>query len=317
MHANIDGIVSMSAVDIVAVIPTYNRGHIIQRTIQSVLMQSYAPAEIIVVDDGSTDDTAAAVSQFGDRVHYLYKTNGGSATARHQGFLAAKAPWVALLDSDDSWDPHHLQRVADAIVGTGGAGRFYFADTQRSSEENGRRHWDLVNFSIAEPFQLAADAAEWVMMRRQPMMLQSTVFQREAYFASGGFLPALRYRDDTHLYLKLGIGGAACAVSGIGCYMNDDDQDNRLTSNYNNTKRGYEMQLIMNRDLLSGSLPLRQSHYRELKQRLAEAHCSVARTEFRENHFPAACRHIAQSMVADPSVLTQLAVDKVRGIFKA
>lgn len=297
---------SQSPIQISAVIPTYNRGHLIHRAIESVLNQSYAPAEIIVVDDGSTDDTAAQVAAYKDRVRYLCQANSGSAAARHYGILTAASPWVALLDSDDSWHPDHLARVVTAIRTTAGQARFYFADTQRSSEEQGRRQWEIANFTVDGPHHLVPNAAAWVMQRRQPMMLQATVFSKAAYLECGGFWAPLRYRDDTHLYLKLGLGGAACAVNGLGCQMYDDDEGNRLSSNYNRAKQGSEMQVLMFRELLERGLPLSLAHERELKQRLSSAHRSMAKHYWRERRLGAALQQVMQSVVVLPDVLLSL-----------
>ena len=91
------------------VIPTYNRAYIVGRTIESVLAQTYSPVEILVIDDGSTDDTPAVVGRFGDRVRYIRQPNGGVAVARNHGFAEARGEFVALLDSDDEWLPWKLE----------------------------------------------------------------------------------------------------------------------------------------------------------------------------------------------------------------
>ncbi len=92
-----------------AVIPAYNNGKYIGRAIESVLAQSYKPLEVIVVDDGSTDNTKEIVASFGDEVRYIHKDNGGASSARNAGILAAKGDWVAFLDADDQWLPCRLK----------------------------------------------------------------------------------------------------------------------------------------------------------------------------------------------------------------
>lgn len=295
-----------STIRISVVIPTYNRGHLIQRAIDSVLNQTFAPAEIIVVDDGSEDDTRGRVAAYGERVRYLHQENGGSAAARHRGMLAATHDWVALLDSDDLWLPTHLERVAEAIRGTDGAARFYFADTVRSSEGGGKRHWDLVGFQTSGAYELAPDAANWVMMGRQPMMLQATVFSKAAYLASGGFWQPLRYRDDTHLYMNLGIGGAACAVNNIGCQMTDDDQGNRLSTTHNRAKKGCQMQVLMHGDMLERKPEMQPQHRRELQRRLSNAHRCLARHAWRERNLKEVVWHLVQSFLARPRTVGNL-----------
>jgi len=86
------------------VIPTYNRAHLIGRTIDSVLGQSYDNVELVIVDDGSKDNTRdVIVGKYDARVRYFEKPNGGPASARNFGFREARGDYVALLDSDDTW----------------------------------------------------------------------------------------------------------------------------------------------------------------------------------------------------------------------
>jgi len=100
---------NQTLITISAVIPAYNVGGYIERAIESVLGQRRRADEIIVVDDGSTDDTAAIVRGFGDAVRYLYQDNAGSNPARNRGIEAARSEWIALLDGDDEWLPGHLE----------------------------------------------------------------------------------------------------------------------------------------------------------------------------------------------------------------
>jgi hypothetical protein len=96
--------------DVSAVIPTYNRANLIGDTVESVLRQSVPPAEIIVVDDGSTDDTAEVIARYGSAVRYHRMENFGPGAARNLGVSIARAPWIAFCDSDDIWLPTKLER---------------------------------------------------------------------------------------------------------------------------------------------------------------------------------------------------------------
>jgi GT2 family glycosyltransferase len=91
------------------VLPTYNRAHTIGETIDSVRAQSYKPLEIIVVDDGSTDNTADVVGRYGSEIRYVKQANGGVASARNTGFGIARGEFIALIDSDDRWQPWKLE----------------------------------------------------------------------------------------------------------------------------------------------------------------------------------------------------------------
>jgi glycosyltransferase involved in cell wall biosynthesis len=90
------------------IIPTYNRGYCVCKAIDSVLKQTYRDYEIVIVDDGSVDDTRERVAQYGEAVRYLWKLNGGAGSARNAGLRHARGHYVAWLDSDDVWLPCKL-----------------------------------------------------------------------------------------------------------------------------------------------------------------------------------------------------------------
>lgn len=91
------------------VIPTYNSGPLVVEAVASVLAQTRPVDEIIVVDDGSTDDTAERMAAFGPPVRYIRKPNGGASTARNRGVDEATSDWIAFLDADDVWHPQKLE----------------------------------------------------------------------------------------------------------------------------------------------------------------------------------------------------------------
>jgi glycosyltransferase involved in cell wall biosynthesis len=107
------------------IIPVYNRPAELRRAIRSVLAQSYADFELIVVDDASSENIAAVVEDIGDsRVRLIHKTvNQGAASARNTGIEAATGRWVAFLDSDDEWLPHKLERQVERLAGRPGGAR--------------------------------------------------------------------------------------------------------------------------------------------------------------------------------------------------
>jgi len=101
------------------VIPTYNRASVIGRAIGSVLSQTCQDFEVIVVDDGSSDDTAAMVAAFADpRIRYIRQDNRGGGAARNAGIDAAIGRFVAPLDSDDEFLPQHLERMKRVLENT-------------------------------------------------------------------------------------------------------------------------------------------------------------------------------------------------------
>jgi glycosyltransferase involved in cell wall biosynthesis len=100
-----DGVAGMVSV----VVPTYNRAPIVGAAIESVLSQRYQNVEVVVVDDGSTDDTRSVVERYGPHVRYVYQPNSGVTAARNLGFANARGEFIALLDSDDKFLPWKLE----------------------------------------------------------------------------------------------------------------------------------------------------------------------------------------------------------------
>src|SRR5438270_1336965 len=92
------------------VIPTYNRAAIISRTIDNIFRQTYPNFEVIVIDDGSTDDTQSVLKRYHDRVRVVRQSNAGPAIARNNGARVAAGEIIAFQDSDDLWEPTKLQR---------------------------------------------------------------------------------------------------------------------------------------------------------------------------------------------------------------
>jgi glycosyltransferase involved in cell wall biosynthesis len=101
--------------EISVIIPTYNRGIFLSEAIQSVLAQTYKDYEIIVVDDGSTDDTKEQVRAFGDQIRYIYQENQGPSAARNMGIQNAKGKYIAFCDSDDRFLPTKLEKQMEFI----------------------------------------------------------------------------------------------------------------------------------------------------------------------------------------------------------
>src|ERR1039457_3807219 len=92
------------------VIPTYNRAAQVRKGIESVLAQTVTDLEVIVVDDGSSDDTEKTLGQiFGDRIRYYDQRNEGASVAWNKGIEEARGEWIAFLDSDDIWEREKLE----------------------------------------------------------------------------------------------------------------------------------------------------------------------------------------------------------------
>ncbi|TDB67392.1 glycosyltransferase family 2 protein [Arundinibacter roseus] len=98
------------------IITTYNRADVLNNAIESVLSQMYKNIEIIVVDDGSNDNTKSLLESYGDRIIPIFKSNTGKSHSRNTGLSAAKGSLIATLDSDDVWYPDYLEKAIDFLT---------------------------------------------------------------------------------------------------------------------------------------------------------------------------------------------------------
>lgn len=99
------------------IIPTFNRAVLLKKAVESVLAQTYPDFELIIVDDGSTDNTKDLVLKLDRRIIYLRQDNKGPASARNLGIKTSKRPFLAFLDSDDRWDSEKLEEQLKAMQG--------------------------------------------------------------------------------------------------------------------------------------------------------------------------------------------------------
>jgi glycosyltransferase involved in cell wall biosynthesis len=104
------------------IIPTYNYGHFVVEAVKSALVQTFRNLEIIVVDDGSTDDTARRLEPFRNDIRYVYQENQGLSSARNTGIRMALGEWIALLDADDIWHPEKTDVQLAAALENGRPG---------------------------------------------------------------------------------------------------------------------------------------------------------------------------------------------------
>ena len=98
------------------IIPTYNSAVFLPEALQSVLSQTFLPQDVIVVDDGSTDDTEDVLEPFRRHIHYIRQENQGPAVARNRGIAEAKGDLIAFLDADDVWVPEKLERQVNVLI---------------------------------------------------------------------------------------------------------------------------------------------------------------------------------------------------------
>src|SRR5262245_27132826 len=174
-----------------AVIPTYNRAPLVCDAVDSILRQSYRNIEIVVVDDGSTDDTLSKLARYGDQIRVITQSNAGPAAARNRGIAAARGEFVAFLDSDDLWLPTKIERQVSLLAQVGTTVPCCLANiTMRWSDK------ELTSFEIAG-LNPSVDEGVWlnvhqVIATRFVLFNQGIVVRREALERIGGFDERLR-----------------------------------------------------------------------------------------------------------------------------
>jgi hypothetical protein len=303
--------VSQAAPTIAAVIPTYQREKSLGAAIESVFGQTLAPSEVVVVDDGSTDGTPEMLKSFGGALRSFRQPQSGSAAARNRGVAETSADWIAFLDSDDRWEPDHLERIANAVRATNGSADIYFDDTEVAFATFGSHEpqlqsgslWAMSGFVPQGETDMIADGSSWVLLPTQPMMLQSSVIRRSRYRALGGMRTDLRLRHDTHLFFLLGLRRPVCAVAGTGVRMTGSAGDDRLTHDVTPQSRSYwDETAVLYGDVLRRATPDGQA-CDVLKERLATARWRLARIDLRERHPRAAAVSLMKTLRTQPSFL--------------
>jgi glycosyltransferase involved in cell wall biosynthesis len=185
-----------------AIIPTYNRARDVRLAVASAVAQTYPAAalEIVVIDDGGSDDTEQVLArEFGDRVRYMRKTNGGVSAARNFGMQHSSGEYIALLDDDDEWHPTKIQ-VQSAILAAQPEIGIVITDVERMDEQ--RSTFEI--FRRREQFPRDG----WVLaeaLRFPSLAPPSAMFRREVFEATGGFDTTLRTAEDIDFLLRVAL----------------------------------------------------------------------------------------------------------------
>lgn len=287
-----------------AVIPVYNREKTIARAIESVLAQEYPPAEIIVIDDGSKDATREIVQKYGDKVRYVYQDNAGVAAARNRGVSEAKFGWIAFLDSDDYWLPHHLKQMVNAMEATEEMAALYFSDIVLEMEEGRVSHWDRCRFGISGSYEFRDDPSEWAMAAKQPMFLQTSVINRERFVDAGWLPEELVTREDTFLFYKLCLLYPVCAVAGYGGVMSSDDNPGgRLTVALDSkTSTFHECTVLLFKELWRYNDRISYNQRRAIRRRFVQSYLGYGRLLLKNKQFFNATGKVFRGIKISPVV---------------
>ena len=180
------------------IIPTYNYGRFIAEAIESALIQTYRADEIIVVDDGSTDDTEMRVKRFGERVRYIKQQNSEVSAARNKGIDNSSGDLIAFLDADDTWMPEKIEKqvakfAEDAEIGLVHCGMREFDSTTGATIElhlDGGEGWVAEDIALGEKCVITGPGG-------------SIVVRRKVFEDVGGFDTRLKNGEDWEFCLRV------------------------------------------------------------------------------------------------------------------
>lgn len=187
------------------VIPAYNVEGYVEEAVRSALSQTYASTEVIVVDDGSTDRTAEAIEQFGDRIRLLEQPNRGLAAARNRALEAATGEFIALLDGDDVFLPTRLERMvayleAHPEIGFATSDAYLLYGRHASGDTYYRHAGERGGVRFRTENQ-----DRWIVQGN--FVLVMTVTRRELFERHGRFEETLETLEDWDLWMRFILGG--------------------------------------------------------------------------------------------------------------
>ena len=193
------------------IIPTYNRESQILGAVSSVIAQTLGPFEIIVVDDGSTDQTAEVLAPVMDRIRYIKTVNGGVSAARNRGILEARGEWIAFLDSDDTWEPTKLEHQWAAVSMAGSEVCFCVSTDEQGEPLDDLHLMDPNLVRGAKRFYPSSDCRLFLYSRHP--FLQSLLVLKSALIRAGLFDESLKVAEDTHLIYNLILASGYSVVN--------------------------------------------------------------------------------------------------------
>jgi len=187
------------------IIPSFNHGHFLRYTLESVLGQSHPDWEAIVVDDGSTDDTALIVANFAEaRIRYVYQENQGLSAARNTGIRHAQSEYLAFLDADDTWKPHFLERCLAVLSHDSSLAGVYTLN-------------DFIDQDGITLPQLGGEIVPRDRFRERCLLggffpVHAALVRRDIVQAVGGFDTTLCSEEDWDLWLRIAVHGEMAGI---------------------------------------------------------------------------------------------------------
>ena len=195
------------------IIPTYNRSALLVNALESVLRQTYTDYELIVIDDGSTDDTRERLQPYMERIRYYYQENRGASAAQNSGVRIATGKWISILGSDDVWRPTKLARQFEVLSALGdeyGAcvtNCDYIGNSGMSSTV-----FDEAGIKTDQAFGPLENPIQYIV-KENGICVQSLLLLRTLFNELGGFDESLGLSEDRDLIFRLSFKTKFCFIS--------------------------------------------------------------------------------------------------------
>lgn len=179
------------------IIPTYNSVSFVMEAIDSVLNQTFKDVEILVVDDGSKDETRKVLSEkYGSSIQYFYKENGGVSSARNYGIERAKGKYIALLDADDVWLPDKLEKQVNLLESNEDIGLCYTGAIKVDEQLSFKEYIDAKDYE---------DACEGLLLQMNILILASAFIRKDLILKTNGFDSKFSTCADKEYWLRLSL----------------------------------------------------------------------------------------------------------------
>jgi glycosyltransferase involved in cell wall biosynthesis len=196
------------------IIPTFNRSSCVTNAIESVLRQTYTDFEIVVVDDGSTDNTRERLEPYMPRIRYAYQQNRGASAAQNKGVALAAGEWVSVLGDDDEWLPTKLERQFDALAKFREECGACFTDSQFMVGGDLRETMFAEGgFKVSDKSGILKDWLRYECEGYPIIGIQSLLVRRSLFNEIGGFDESMVINEDLDLIFRLALKTRLCFVS--------------------------------------------------------------------------------------------------------
>lgn len=255
-------------VKVSVVMPSYNAARFVTAAVDSVLAQTFQDFEILVVDDGSTDNTREVLEKYSSpKVRYLYKKNGGVSSARNFGIENARGKYIAFLDADDLWLPEKLEKQVDLLEENEDIGLCYTGAEKVSEDLTPKGFIDAIPYK---------DSCEKLLLTMNIIVLSSSIVRRSVILKTTGFDSQFSTCADKEFWLRLSLITRFAPISDYLVMYRDVNSS--MSSNPLASKR--DTLGVLNKFFTLPNLP---DKYKKLRNKAVSNNLMVVSGEFLHN----------------------------------